>query len=125
MPDKKITESEYEIMRLLWDTGRPMTVTEIRLALQETTHWEPTTIKTLIGRLTEKGALVRTKNGVYSYAPAITEREYTNQVTGNVVQHLFRGSAKALVASLIDSQGLTLQDIAQLQEMFHVPEDQK
>lgn len=119
----KITDSEYEIMNLLWEAGRPLSVTEIRQGLKNTC-WEATTIKTLIGRLTEKGALVRSKAGVYLYTPAFPREEYTRSAADSMIKRLFRGSAKALVASLIDSKGLTEQDMEELRELFHVEDAQ-
>ena len=118
----KITDSEYEIMNLLWEAGRPLSVAEIRQGLQGT-GWEATTIKTLISRLTEKGALVRSKAGVYLYAPTLGWEEYTASAADSLVNRLFRGSAKALVASLIGSKDLTEQDMEELRDLFHVEDD--
>lgn len=118
----KITDSEYEIMNLLWEAGRPLSVAEIRQGLQGT-GWEATTIKTLISRLTEKGALVRSKAGVYLYAPTLGREEYTASAADSLVNRLFRGSAKALVASLIGSKDLTEQDMEELRDLFHVEDD--
>lgn len=118
----KITDSEYEIMNLLWEAGRPLSVAEIRRGLQGT-GWEATTIKTLIARLTEKGALVRSKAGFYLYAPTLGREEYTASAADSLVNRLFRGSAKALVASLIGSKDLTEQDMEELRDLFHVEDD--
>lgn len=118
----KITDSEYEIMNLLWEAGRPLSVAEIRQGLQGT-GWEATTIKTLIARLTEKGALCRTKAGVYLYSPTLGREEYTASAADSLVNRLFRGSAKALVASLIGSKDLTEQDMEELRDLFHVEDD--
>lgn len=118
----KITDSEYEIMNLLWEAGRPLSVAEIRQGLKGT-GWEATTIKTLIARLTEKGALTRSKAGVYLYAPTLGREEYTASAADSLVNRLFRGSAKALVASLIGSKDLTEQDIEELRDLFHVEDD--
>ena len=118
----KITDSEYEIMDLLWEAGRPLSVAEIRQGLQGT-GWEATTIKTLIARLTEKGALTRSKPGVYLYSPTLGREEYTASAADSLVNRLFRGSAKALVASLIGSKDLTEQDIEELRDLFHVEDD--
>lgn len=118
----KITDSEYEIMNLLWEAGRPLSVAEIRQGLQGT-GWEATTIKTLIARLTEKGALTRSKAGVYLYSPTFGREEYTASAADSLVNRLFRGSAKALVASLIGSKDLTEQDIEELRDLFHVEDD--
>ena len=47
----KISESELEVMRLLWEWGEPMTVTQIRTEMALRMDWEAATIKTLLSRL--------------------------------------------------------------------------
>ena len=72
-PAEKISESEYEVMKVLWESGQPMPVTDIRRILHQRKSWEATTVKTLIARLTEKGAVIQEKRNLYYYAPSITE----------------------------------------------------
>ena len=54
----KITDSELEVMRVLWREAEPVTITRLRETLQREKGWEPTTIKTLVQRLVNKGKLV-------------------------------------------------------------------
>ncbi len=58
---EKITDSELEVMQVLWDAARPLSVTEIRRELQQRRSWESTTVKTLIQRLYAKGVLDQEK----------------------------------------------------------------
>ncbi len=57
----KISEAEWSIMKVLWDgcekNERGMTLGEIVQELTETTGWSNTTIRTLVIRLSEKGAV--------------------------------------------------------------------
>ena len=46
-------------MKVLWESGQPMPVTDIRRILHQRKGWEATTVKTLISRLTEKGAVIQ------------------------------------------------------------------
>lgn len=121
-PAGRITDSEYEVMKVLWEAGEPLPVTDIRRALQTRKGWEATTVKTLVSRLTEKGALIQEKRNVYYYHPAITEAEYNRWATGNLIHRLYRGSAKNLIAALVNSEGLTQSDIEELRDLFHVEE---
>lgn len=121
-PAEKITDSEYEVMRVLWEAGEPLPIPDIRRTLQTRKGWEATTVKTLVSRLTEKGALIQEKRNVYYYHPAITEAEYNRWATGNLLHRLYRGSVKNLVAALVDSEGLTKRDIDELRDLFHVEE---
>ena len=116
----KISDSELEVMKLLWQAGDALPVTEIRETLQRTRGWEATTVKTLVSRLVSKGALRQEKRNVFYYSPLITEREYNAWATDSLIRRLYNGSARDLVAALVRSEGLTQQDIAELRDLFKV-----
>lgn len=118
----KITDSELEVMKLLWHAKNALPVTEIREQLQKTKGWEPATIKTLISRLVAKGAVRQEKRNVYYYSPVITEKEYSSWATKDLITRIYNGKASELIASLVNSNGLTQNDIAELRDMFKVEE---
>ena len=118
----KITDSELEVMKLLWRTEDALPVTVIREKLQESKGWEPATIKTLISRLVSKGVVRQEKRNVYYYSPVITEKEYSSWATKDLITRIFNGKARDLVASLVNSEGLSQDDIAELRDMFKVEE---
>ena len=119
---EKISESELEVMLVLWEAGDALPITEIRQLLQERKGWEATTIKTLVQRLVAKGVLEQEKRKVFYYRPRVSEEEYNDWAVSGLVHRLFRGSAKALVATLVKSDGLSDTDIAELRELFKVEE---
>ena len=116
----KISDSELEVMRVLWHAGDALPVTDIRESLQKSRGWEATTVKTLVSRLVSKGALRQERRNVFYYSPLITEREYNAWATDSLIRRLYNGSARDLVAALVRSEGLTQQDIAELRTMFKV-----
>lgn len=118
----KITDSELEVMKLLWHANDALPVTEIREQLQKSKGWEPATIKTLISRLVSKGVVRQEKRNVYYYSPVISEKEYSSWATKDLITRIYNGKASDLIASLVSSNGLTKDDIAELREMFKVEE---
>ena len=116
----KIADSELEVMKLLWQAEDALPVTEIREALQRSRGWEATTVKTLVSRLVSKGVIAQEKRNVFYYSPRITEQEYNTWATQGLIRRLYHGSAKDLVAALVHSEGLSRQDLEELQAMFHV-----
>lgn len=52
----KISESEWEIMKLIWKTN-PLTSEQIINSLSDKMNWSTQTIKTFITRLIKKGAI--------------------------------------------------------------------
>ena len=121
-PASKITDSELEVMKLLWCAKDALPVTAIREQLQESKGWEPATIKTLISRLVSKGAVRQEKRNVYYYSPVITEKEYSTWATKDLITRIFNGKASDLIASLVDSNGPSQEDLAELRDMFRVEE---
>lgn len=116
----KITDSEAEIMRVLWEAGCELPISEIRKILEENSNWETSTIKTLLRRLCEKGVVLATKKEVFYYKPLVSEAEFNEYSTQNLIDRLFAGSAKKLVASLVGSKKLNKSDIEELRNMFKV-----
>ena len=116
----KITDSELLIMQVLWEQGESMSLTALRKAVQERSGWEQSTVKTLIRRLCDKGALSQEKREVYYYAPTLSEQEYNAAATESFLHRIYRGSARKLVAALVEKNDLTETDVAELLELFRV-----
>ncbi len=116
----KISDSELEVMKVLWQAGDALPVTEIRETLQRTKGWEATTVKTLVSRLVSKGVIRQEKRSVFYYSPLISERGYNGWATEHLIQRLYHGSARDLVADLVHSEGLTREDLEELRQMFKV-----
>ena len=119
---EKISDSELEVMKVLWEAEDALPVTAIRETLADRKGWEATTVKTLVNRLVGKGAVSQEKRKVFFYTPLISEKEYNTWATGNLVQRLYKGSVKDLVAALVSSDELSNEDIAELRSMFVVKE---
>lgn len=115
-PEAKITDAELEIMRVLWKSPEPMTLTQIKTALSEKNG---DTTKTLLRRLCRKGAVSQEKREVYYYHPNVAQEDLGRYRTQNLIDKLYAGSAKAMVASLVEHDQLRPEDVDELREMFH------
>ena len=80
--------------------------------------WEATTVKTLIGRLVTKGVIRQEKRNVFYYRAVVSEKEYNDWATGDLIRRLYRGSAKDLVAALVHADELSAEDVEELRAMF-------
>ena len=119
---EKISDSDLEIMEVLWEAEDALPINEIRLRVQKRVDWKDTTIKTLVQRLCDKGVLGQEKRKIFFYFPNISRVEYQNWATGDLVRKLYKGSTKNLVAALVNSEGLSSQDLDELRAMFKVEE---
>ena len=113
----KISDTELAIMNVLWRSAEPLSSGEVFGRLQ--TGWKYPTVTTLLGRLSDKGAVSYEKRGkAYYYRPAIGEREYKNRETRSFVSKMHGGSLKSMIAALYETDGLTAADIEELRTLF-------
>ena len=117
---ERISDSELDVMKVLWEAEDALPVTVIREKLQERKGWEATTVKTLVSRLLGKGVIAQEKRKVFFYSPLVNEAEYNEWATSNLIHRLYKGSAKNLIAALVRSDDLTEADLKELREMFVV-----
>ncbi|BCT93177.1 BlaI family transcriptional regulator [Lysobacter helvus] len=114
----QITAAETEIMRVLW-TCHPLSADEVHAALTDSTEWEETTVKTLLGRLLNKGAISADRNGRrYLYSPRLRKDTWLSQECTRLVDRLFGGRIAPLVAHFSSSQPLGEEDIAALRQLL-------
>lgn len=114
--DTDIQDAELAVLQVLWEAGEPLPLAAILEALHARRGWADSTVKTLLRRLQEKGAVTLQKRGVY--AAAIAREDYRGAANHSFLQKLYQGSAKSLVASLVQEGKLTQEDIAELTALF-------
>ena len=108
----KISEAEWSIMKVLWDgcenSERGMTLGEIVQALTASTGWSNTTIRTLIVRLAEKGAVdIDKTTGIYKYTPKTSRDDCVKCEVESFIERVFDNSAYNLMASLVRDGNLS------------------
>lgn len=114
-PEEKITDAELAVMEALWSAGQPLTLAQIRSALAEKNG---ETTKTLLRRLCRKGAVEQEKREVYYYRPRVGREELSLSRTQRLIDRLYDGSAKAMVAALVEHDRLGPQDVDELRQLF-------
>ena len=114
----QVSPAELEVMKVLWDRA-PLTAADIVGQLASKRDWSDRTIKTLLSRLVEKGALATERDGRrYLYTPLVEEAAYQRRAAGQFVDKLFGGRAAPLVAHLAETRGLTQEDIDDLEALL-------
>ena len=120
MDIQKISESEMEIMRIIWQHNAPISTGEIKKKLAEgEKKWASTTVLTFLSRLTEKGVVTSQKNGASNIFTAnITERQYRNFETKKFIKSVHNGSPKSYVSALFEDDEISREDIEDLKKWF-------
>jgi BlaI family transcriptional regulator, penicillinase repressor len=111
-----ITRFELEIMDVLWRLHEA-SVREVCDALAEKKRPAYTTVQTIVQRLEQKGAVRRTRKigNALMFAPAVTRKSAYRRVLDDLLD-LFGGSAQPVVAQLLESGKLTLEDLKALEQ---------
>ena len=115
---EKITDSELEVLKVLWASDSELPLSRIRSRLQATMDWEAATIKTLLARLVSKRAVLQEKREVFYYSPLVTEEAYNAWATERLINRLYNGKVSNLVAALLNTDGISKDDIDDLRQMF-------
>ncbi len=118
----KISSSELEVLEVLWGSQEPMPIAAIRTALEGTHSWDASTVKTLLRRLREKGAVDCEKRDVFYYWPLLSREEYRRWSTQSFLQRVYQGSARDLVAGLVASCSLSPEDLNELRGILYPQE---
>jgi len=114
--DSKITDSEWEVMRVVWAQG-DVTSKEIREVLQQKRDWKPATTKTFIGRLVKKGMLhTETEGNKYIYSANINENEFIRSTLDETFDNICNRDVGNTIVDLISKATLSFQDIERLKK---------
>lgn len=111
----KLTKFELEVMSALWELG-PASVREVQEKLPEKKRPAYTTVQTIVYRLEEKGAVRRVKKiGNAHIFEANVTRKSAHRRLINELLDLFGGSARPLMAHLVETGKLSLEDVRELE----------
>ena len=119
----QISEAESAVMDVLWRT-HPLGAEEVAAALAGNRDWQEATIKTLLNRLLNKGAIVAEKDGRrYLYSPRLKREEWVLQESRGLLDRLFDGRVAPLVAHFSEHRKLSRKDIAELRKLLEELDD--
>ena len=115
----RIPDAELEIMLVLWHADAPLTVGEITKKLAQLRPWKPGTVHVLLARLEERGFVVCDKSEYkHRFSPMIREEAYCRGEERTLMHRFFGGSAKKMIASLLDADGLSDSDLEELSALL-------
>ncbi|MET1024077.1 MAG: BlaI/MecI/CopY family transcriptional regulator [Pseudoxanthomonas sp.] len=118
-----ISEAEAVVMEVLWDRS-PQGADEVVAALSKRTDWAEPTVKTLLNRLLNKGAIQASKEGRrYRYSPVLTRQAWVQQQSEGLLERVFGGRVAPLVAHFSERGKLSAQDIADLKRLVQELDD--
>jgi predicted transcriptional regulator len=114
----KLSKLEHQIMDALWSRGAS-SVREILEAFPDKGRPAYTTVQTMVYRLEEKGAVRRVKKiGNAHIFDAVISRASAQRRLIDELLAFFGGSSQPVVAHLIESGNLTLDDVREAEQLL-------
>ena len=117
LPD--ISESEWVVMEALWESS-PQTASELTKTLRPAMNWAENTVRTMLTRLIEKGALQTSENGsgTRTYLPAVKREACVRAEGESFLQRIFGGGAKSLLVHFAQNSKLTAEEVQELKKVL-------
>lgn len=123
--NKTLPDAELDIMRVIWSAGEPLCASDIAKRLGGSRGWKTATVHVLLRRLCERGYLECDRSGyIHRYTPLVSSDGYCVIETKSFLRRIAGGSARSMIASLIESELLTDDDIAELTDILNRKREQ-
>lgn len=101
-------------MKVVWDLDQA-TVRDVYEKLRERRQIAYTTVMTMMNILETKGHLKKTRDErAFLYRPAKPKQQVIRGMVQEFIQRVFNGSAEPLLVHLVQDEGLTEKDLAEI-----------
>ena len=117
-----ISDAEWQVMQVLWrlcESDRQGTTAAEVIAELSGTSWSHRTIRTLLARLADKGAVAATPHGNrYLYRPLVTRQKCVRAEGRWFLQKVFGGDAAELLVHFVQDARITPEQIDELKRLL-------
>ena len=113
----ELSDSELEVMKVLWEKGEPMSFGELLdyFNVHTKKEWKKQTLNTFLFRMQQKNLLQITTEGRYKqYIPAMTREEYLLAESKAFLNKNYQGSIVKMFAAFNGGEVLGKDEISQL-----------
>ena len=105
-------------MKALWDHG-PLTSGQVVERLASERAWRPRTVKTLLARLVQKGAVSTRRDEKRTlYAPKVARDAVVRKETRSFLARVFDGAVTPALVHFIKEADLSAEEIDQLKRIL-------
>jgi BlaI family penicillinase repressor len=118
----RITEAEWEVMAVVWDRA-PVAASTVVEVLEDRKQWTLATVRTLLRRLVNKGALQQQTEGKrYIYTPLISMVECARRESESFLDRVLGRAPSEAILHLVKRADLTRADIEELRRILREKE---
>jgi BlaI family transcriptional regulator, penicillinase repressor len=118
----KIAETEWLVMRVVWQRG-PVGAAEVIETVLPETGWSHRTVRTLLNRLVEKGALrAELVDGRNIYRPRVAQSQCVRRESRSFLNKVFDGDAGRMLVHFVENEKMTPEQIKELKALLAAKE---
>jgi BlaI family transcriptional regulator, penicillinase repressor len=114
----RISDAEWDVMEAVWGSGSA-TAAEVIEALAGRREWNQSTIRTMLARLVEKGALRYEVEGPrYIYRAAVTRKRCVRDESRSFLERVFGGDVGSLLVHYVRESKVEPKDLENLRRLL-------
>lgn len=122
--DIALSELQLDVMRVLWRGDA--SVADVAAALADSRGLAHTTVATVLTRLAKRGVVAARRDGrQLVYRATVSEPQVRRSMVADLVQSLFKGDPRALLAHLVSEKEVAPGDLAKVQALLAANESGK
>jgi BlaI family penicillinase repressor len=119
MTSTQLGRVQLLIMQVLWDRGRA-TAREITDTINTMEPIAHSTVQTLLRGLEEKGSVSHeAQDRTFVFFPLVQEHEFKQTATRDLVERVFGGSVRSLVAHLLTHENVSREEIDEIRKLIN------
>jgi BlaI family transcriptional regulator, penicillinase repressor len=118
----RISEAEWEVMGVVWEQA-PVTASTIMEVVEPKREWTLATVRTLLRRLVNKGAVEQSLEGKrYLYTPRLSREECVKRESDSFLDRVLGRAPAATLLHLVERADLSREDIRDLRRILREKE---
>lgn len=118
MQNITLSEGEWKLMNVLWETS-PCSLATLVSSLDNETSWTKSTVFVMLKRLISKKAVCVDQSGkIQLYSPIVTKDDCAVRETESFLSKVYNGSIGLMVSSLAGQRALSQEEINELRKIL-------
>ena len=114
----QISDAEWDVMKAVWD-AQPVPASDVCERLAAERGWATRTVKTMLNRLVNKGALVYEVDGKrFLYRATVNRNACARQESRSFLSRVFDGSVAPAIVHLLSHSKLSDEELKQLRRIL-------
>ena len=119
MAGETLTDLQLSVMKALWHVGEGTVGDILAVLTDQGKELAPTTVATLLQRLSKQGWVKHRKSGrQFLYRAKVTQKVAAKSVLDRVLNSFFGGRVSALAAQLLESEEVSEEELKEMRRLI-------